>query len=338
MCSSEGDDAQHTHIHTHIPTHTHTHTHTNTYTHKHIHTQTHTHMHTHIHIHVPQVPYCGVDAHAIVWGVGSQRLHLPIPAGAPDGLKILLKQCWDAVPKRRPSFDIVLKMLHVLSTTDVQFMALADDEFATARREWRAEIKAQFDLMKEQEEEKEREARYCRLLLRLLLFVVAVVCCCLDCVATLGGCFFFPLLLRLTPSTPSPPSPFAGCCSLAGSLCVCRRQNEELKVAQEVQRQLTDRLQEMNEIIRKLKKKQSRSACCVLRAGTFCLFVVVWFFLCTHCMFSLLRFSPLQLLQSKEGKEAGKEAGKAQESAQPLVLPRLQAPAHARQTAKDSNG
>lgn len=41
-----------------------------------------------------ETPYQGVDSSAIIWGVGSNSLHLPIPSTCPEGFKLLLKQCW----------------------------------------------------------------------------------------------------------------------------------------------------------------------------------------------------------------------------------------------------
>ncbi len=36
----------------------------------------------------------GVDMGAIIWGVGSNMLHLPVPSTTPEGFALLLKQCW----------------------------------------------------------------------------------------------------------------------------------------------------------------------------------------------------------------------------------------------------
>lgn len=38
----------------------------------------------------------GVDYGAIIFGVGSNRIQLPIPSGCPGGLKMLLEMCWCA--------------------------------------------------------------------------------------------------------------------------------------------------------------------------------------------------------------------------------------------------
>lgn len=41
-----------------------------------------------------EIPYKDVDSSAIIWGVGSNSLHLPVPSSCPDGFKVLLRQCW----------------------------------------------------------------------------------------------------------------------------------------------------------------------------------------------------------------------------------------------------
>lgn len=43
-----------------------------------------------------EIPYKDVDSSAIIWGVGSNSLHLPVPSTCPDGFKILMKQTWCA--------------------------------------------------------------------------------------------------------------------------------------------------------------------------------------------------------------------------------------------------
>ena len=39
-------------------------------------------------------PYKDVDSSAIIWGVGSNSLHLPVPQTCPDGFKLLMQTCW----------------------------------------------------------------------------------------------------------------------------------------------------------------------------------------------------------------------------------------------------
>ena len=41
-----------------------------------------------------EIPYRDVDSSAIIWGVGSNSLHLPLPVSCPEGFKLLMRQCW----------------------------------------------------------------------------------------------------------------------------------------------------------------------------------------------------------------------------------------------------
>jgi mitogen-activated protein kinase kinase kinase 13 len=62
-----------------------------------------------------EVPYQNVDGSAIIWGVGSNSLHLPIPKTCPEGYKLLIKQCWAIKPRNRPSFRNILMHLDIAS-------------------------------------------------------------------------------------------------------------------------------------------------------------------------------------------------------------------------------
>ncbi|VDP99738.1 unnamed protein product [Trichobilharzia regenti] len=41
-----------------------------------------------------EVPYHNVDSTAILWGVGSEHLRLPVPMTCPTELRVLMKTCW----------------------------------------------------------------------------------------------------------------------------------------------------------------------------------------------------------------------------------------------------
>jgi len=45
-----------------------------------------------------EVPYKDVDTSAVIWGVGSNSLSLPVPASCPDGIRLLMKLCWLVPP------------------------------------------------------------------------------------------------------------------------------------------------------------------------------------------------------------------------------------------------
>ncbi|RMX52851.1 hypothetical protein pdam_00011312 [Pocillopora damicornis] len=86
-----------------------------------------------------------VDSSAIIWGVGSNSLHLPVPTTCPEGFKLLMKLCWNSKPKNRPSFQQVL--LHVdIAAGDV--IKTPQEFYLNRQITWRGEIKEQFEKMK----------------------------------------------------------------------------------------------------------------------------------------------------------------------------------------------
>ncbi|KAF4524846.1 hypothetical protein B566_EDAN014697 [Ephemera danica] len=64
-----------------------------------------------------EVPYKDMDSSAIMWGVGSNTLSLPIPESCPGGFRLLIRQCWSAKPRNRPSFKQILIHLRIASAT-----------------------------------------------------------------------------------------------------------------------------------------------------------------------------------------------------------------------------
>ncbi|XP_032812977.2 uncharacterized protein LOC116943840 isoform X1 [Petromyzon marinus] len=89
-----------------------------------------------------EIPYRDVDSSAIIWGVGSNSLHLPIPASCPEGFKILLTQCWNSKPRNRPSFRQILLHLEI-AAADVLSTPL--ETFFHSQAEWREEVRSQFE-------------------------------------------------------------------------------------------------------------------------------------------------------------------------------------------------
>src|SRR5690349_14248890 len=61
-----------------------------------------------------EIPYRDVDSSAIIWGVGNSSLTLPIPTKCfPDGFKLLMKLCWSAKPRNRPSFKHIIMHIEI---------------------------------------------------------------------------------------------------------------------------------------------------------------------------------------------------------------------------------
>lgn len=48
-----------------------------------------------------EVPYKNLETHAIMWGVGTDTIALPVPTTSPSSIQLLLNQCWNRVPRNR---------------------------------------------------------------------------------------------------------------------------------------------------------------------------------------------------------------------------------------------
>ncbi|KAF4108704.1 mitogen-activated protein kinase kinase kinase 13 isoform X2 [Onychostoma macrolepis] len=92
-----------------------------------------------------EIPYKDVDSSAIIWGVGSNSLHLPVPSTCPDGFKILMKQTWQGKPRNRPSFRQILLHLDIASA-DV--LGTPQETYFKSQTEWREEVKKHFEKIK----------------------------------------------------------------------------------------------------------------------------------------------------------------------------------------------
>ncbi|KAG8452666.1 hypothetical protein GDO86_004453 [Hymenochirus boettgeri] len=92
-----------------------------------------------------EIPYKDVDSSAIIWGVGSNSLHLPVPSSCPDGFKLLLRQCWNSKPRNRPSFRQILLHLDIASA-DV--LSTPQETYFNAQVEWREEVRLHFEKIK----------------------------------------------------------------------------------------------------------------------------------------------------------------------------------------------
>jgi len=84
-----------------------------------------------------ETPYKDVDSSAIIWGVGSNSLHLPIPLSCPDGFRLLIKQCWAAKPRNRPSFKHIMMHLDIAGS---QVLVNTPDEYFKTQAQWKKEI------------------------------------------------------------------------------------------------------------------------------------------------------------------------------------------------------
>ncbi len=85
-----------------------------------------------------ETPYKNMDTNSILFGVGTNKLRLQIPNKFPDGVKLLLQQCWSLKPRNRPTFQQVLKHLDIIQNTDILFKS--DDKYFAEQNKWRQMI------------------------------------------------------------------------------------------------------------------------------------------------------------------------------------------------------
>ncbi|OQR71470.1 mitogen-activated protein kinase kinase kinase 12-like [Tropilaelaps mercedesae] len=86
-----------------------------------------------------EVPYKDMDSSAVIYGVGNNRLALPIPKSCPEGFKLLLAQCWNLRPQNRPSFKHILSHLEIAA---VEILSTPKDTYFTTQANWREEIRS----------------------------------------------------------------------------------------------------------------------------------------------------------------------------------------------------
>lgn len=91
-----------------------------------------------------EIPYKDVDSSAVMWGVGSNSLHLPIPTSCPEGFALLVKQCWSTKPRNRPSFKLI-EMHLAIAAIDV--LSLEPEDYFKTQQSWKKEIQEQMEHM-----------------------------------------------------------------------------------------------------------------------------------------------------------------------------------------------
>jgi serine/threonine protein kinase len=105
-----------------------------------------------------QVPYKNLDQNSIMWGVGSNKLKLPIPSSAPAGIKLLLEQCLCIKPRNRPAFSHILKHLEILSSNETLFQI--EDEYLKIQMRYAAEIEEKLSNNKNTEKMKTQQFNF----------------------------------------------------------------------------------------------------------------------------------------------------------------------------------
>ncbi|XP_054274233.1 mitogen-activated protein kinase kinase kinase 13-like isoform X2 [Macrosteles quadrilineatus] len=92
-----------------------------------------------------ETPYKDVDSSAIIWGVGNNSLHLPIPSSCPEGFRLLIKQCWSAKPRNRPSFKHILIHLDIAAS---EVLSSSPEDYFKTQASWKKEVQTHMEQMK----------------------------------------------------------------------------------------------------------------------------------------------------------------------------------------------
>ncbi|XP_066985180.1 mitogen-activated protein kinase kinase kinase 10-like isoform X2 [Macrobrachium rosenbergii] len=85
-----------------------------------------------------EIPYKGIDALAIAYGVAMNKLRLHIPATVPSNWRNLMESCWELDPHARPTFEVILKKLDEISRSN--FTQTPHESFHTMQGHWKVEI------------------------------------------------------------------------------------------------------------------------------------------------------------------------------------------------------
>jgi len=85
-----------------------------------------------------ETPYRDVDQAAIIYGVGTHSLQLPLPPSVPAGFLLLMRMCWDPKPRNRPSFSSIL--LH-LSIASAELVSQDPEQYNYQQDNWRKEVR-----------------------------------------------------------------------------------------------------------------------------------------------------------------------------------------------------
>ncbi|XP_064621330.1 mitogen-activated protein kinase kinase kinase 10-like isoform X2 [Lineus longissimus] len=98
-----------------------------------------------------ETPYKGIDALAVAYGVGVNKLTLPIPTTCPTPFARILENCWDPEPHERPTFRDIMDILEEIAVSS--FVDTPQDSFHTMQEDWKLEIQQMFDELRSKEKE-----------------------------------------------------------------------------------------------------------------------------------------------------------------------------------------
>uniref|UniRef100_A0A4W4DP89 Mitogen-activated protein kinase kinase kinase n=1 Tax=Electrophorus electricus TaxID=8005 RepID=A0A4W4DP89_ELEEL len=98
-----------------------------------------------------EVPFRGIDALAVAYGVAMNKLALPIPSTCPEPFTHLMEDCWNTEPHSRPSFSGILDQLTAIEESG--FFEMPAESFHSLQDDWKLEIQEMFDQLRAKEKE-----------------------------------------------------------------------------------------------------------------------------------------------------------------------------------------
>ena len=85
-----------------------------------------------------ETPYRDYNHVAIIYGVGTNSLQLPLPPTVPAGFLLLMRMCWDTKPRNRPSFSSIL--LH-LSIASAELVGKDPEIYNREQMNWKKQVR-----------------------------------------------------------------------------------------------------------------------------------------------------------------------------------------------------
>jgi len=79
-------------------------------------------------------PYKGKEEQYVFYGIGMNKISLPIPDDIPDGIKLLLQMCWKQAPEARPGALYIKKHLEVL---EGDLKLTSNESYRQSQMSWR---------------------------------------------------------------------------------------------------------------------------------------------------------------------------------------------------------
>ena len=97
-----------------------------------------------------ETPYRGMNEVAVAYGVGANKLRLPLPSTCPAPIRELIEACWAPAAEARPSFaQLIERIDRIEQSGELELFAQG---FLSLQTDWRLEIEAMFSDLRSKED------------------------------------------------------------------------------------------------------------------------------------------------------------------------------------------